>query len=160
MASDPRKLRPSDLCRLLNSTPLGEVISDLEANYSGISERLIDKGKLHRFVNIYVNGGGFVSGEIKDTPRSVSIRWLGKAFTAPLALIPDAIACDSGARLEERCVAQCDCNLSIQRPNGPVRRSFQPLSPVCASAVAMTPAPVPKGGVYVPGSAKIGRAHV
>ncbi len=25
---DPRKLRPSDLCRLLNSTPLGEVISE------------------------------------------------------------------------------------------------------------------------------------
>ena len=37
---------------------LGAVISDLEANYSGISERLIDSdnpGKLHRFVNIYVN---------------------------------------------------------------------------------------------------------
>jgi sulfur-carrier protein len=37
---------------------LQAVIADLEANYSGISERLIDKdnaGKLHRFVNIYVN---------------------------------------------------------------------------------------------------------
>ncbi|WP_166909878.1 MoaD/ThiS family protein [Mycobacterium sp. DL440] len=37
---------------------LAAVISDLEANYSGISDRLIDsdnKGKLHRFVNIYVN---------------------------------------------------------------------------------------------------------
>ena len=28
MASDPRRLRPSELCRLLNSTPLGEVIND------------------------------------------------------------------------------------------------------------------------------------
>lgn len=28
MAHDPRKLRPSDLCRLLNSTPLGEVTSE------------------------------------------------------------------------------------------------------------------------------------
>ena len=28
MAIDPRKLRPSDLCRLLNSTPLGEVINE------------------------------------------------------------------------------------------------------------------------------------
>lgn len=28
MAIDPRQLRPSDLCRLLNSTPLGEVISE------------------------------------------------------------------------------------------------------------------------------------
>ena len=34
---------------------LGAVIDDLEANYSGISERLIDNGKLHHFVNIYVN---------------------------------------------------------------------------------------------------------
>jgi len=28
MAIDPRRLRPSELCRLLNSTPLGEVTSD------------------------------------------------------------------------------------------------------------------------------------
>ena len=34
---------------------LADVISDLESNYSGISERLVDSGKLHRFVNIYVN---------------------------------------------------------------------------------------------------------
>ena len=37
---------------------LAAVISDLEANYSGIAERLVDSanpGKLHRFVNIYVN---------------------------------------------------------------------------------------------------------
>ena len=37
---------------------LGAVISDLEGNYSGISDRLMDSGnpgKLNRFVNIYVN---------------------------------------------------------------------------------------------------------
>jgi hypothetical protein len=28
VATDPRKLRPSELCRLLNSTPLGEVINE------------------------------------------------------------------------------------------------------------------------------------
>ena len=28
MPTDPRKLRPSELCRLLNSTPLGEVINE------------------------------------------------------------------------------------------------------------------------------------
>ena len=28
MAIDPRKLRPSECCRLLNSTPLGEVINE------------------------------------------------------------------------------------------------------------------------------------
>ncbi|MDI3315571.1 MAG: MoaD/ThiS family protein [Mycobacterium sp.] len=34
---------------------LAAVIDDLEARYSGISERLIADGKLHRFINIYVN---------------------------------------------------------------------------------------------------------
>ncbi|MBS9535797.1 MoaD/ThiS family protein [Mycobacterium sp. M1] len=34
---------------------LAAVITDLEANYAGISARLLDDGKLHRFVNIYVN---------------------------------------------------------------------------------------------------------
>ena len=34
---------------------LAAIIADLESNYSGISERLVDNGKLHRFVNIYVN---------------------------------------------------------------------------------------------------------
>ena len=34
---------------------LQAVISDLESNYAGISDRLVDNGKLHRFVNIYVN---------------------------------------------------------------------------------------------------------
>src|SRR5262249_46996643 len=28
MPTDPRRVRPSELCRLLNSTPLGEVISE------------------------------------------------------------------------------------------------------------------------------------
>jgi molybdopterin synthase sulfur carrier subunit len=34
---------------------LQAVITDLEANYSGITERIVDGDKLHRFVNIYVN---------------------------------------------------------------------------------------------------------
>ena len=34
---------------------VGAVITDLESNYSGITERLMDDGKLNRFVNIYVN---------------------------------------------------------------------------------------------------------
>ena len=47
------------------------VITDLEANYSGITERLIDNGKLHRFVNIYVNDedvrfSGGLATEISD----------------------------------------------------------------------------------------------
>ncbi|MEN4474343.1 MoaD/ThiS family protein [Mycolicibacterium cosmeticum] len=38
-----------------NGDTLAAVITDLESNYSGISARLVDNGKLHRFVNIYVN---------------------------------------------------------------------------------------------------------
>jgi molybdopterin synthase sulfur carrier subunit len=50
---------------------LGAVISDLESNYLGISERLVDNGKLHRFVNIYVNDedvrfSGGLDTEIND----------------------------------------------------------------------------------------------
>jgi sulfur-carrier protein len=53
---------------------LGAVISDLESNYSGISERLVvpaSPGKLHRFVNIYVNDedvrfSGGLSTEVSD----------------------------------------------------------------------------------------------
>ena len=50
---------------------LGAVISNLESNYSGISERLVDDGKLHRFVNIYVNDedvrfSGGLDTEIND----------------------------------------------------------------------------------------------
>lgn len=53
---------------------LQAVISDLESNYSGISERLLDPsspGKLQRFVNIYVNDedvrfSGGLDTEISD----------------------------------------------------------------------------------------------
>ena len=34
---------------------LAAVIDDLEANFSGLKDRLIADGKLHRFVNVYVN---------------------------------------------------------------------------------------------------------
>ena len=34
---------------------LEEVLNDLEVNYPGIGERLIDENGLRRFINIYVN---------------------------------------------------------------------------------------------------------
>jgi molybdopterin converting factor small subunit len=34
---------------------LQAVIADLESNYAGITERIVDGDKLHRFVNVYVN---------------------------------------------------------------------------------------------------------
>jgi len=36
-------------------TTLSELIDDLESNYSGIKDRLIENGDLRRFVNVYVN---------------------------------------------------------------------------------------------------------
>lgn len=34
---------------------VAEVIDDLESRHAGIAGRLVNDGKLHRFVNIYVN---------------------------------------------------------------------------------------------------------
>ncbi|MDF0531005.1 MoaD/ThiS family protein [Tsukamurella sp. 8F] len=34
---------------------LGAVIDDLESRHAGLKERLIADGKLHRFVNVYVD---------------------------------------------------------------------------------------------------------
>lgn len=34
---------------------LAELISDLDANYTGLGDRLVKNGALHRFVNVYVN---------------------------------------------------------------------------------------------------------
>jgi molybdopterin synthase sulfur carrier subunit len=34
---------------------VSEILTDLDANHSGIKARLIKDGSLHRFVNIYVN---------------------------------------------------------------------------------------------------------
>ena len=50
---------------------LQAVITDLEANYAGITERIVDGGKLHRFVNVYVNDedvrfSGGLATEISD----------------------------------------------------------------------------------------------
>ena len=38
-----------------SGSTLQAVIDDLDANYSGLKGRLVADGKLHRFVNVYVN---------------------------------------------------------------------------------------------------------
>ena len=38
-----------------SGTTVAEVIDDLDARHSGLRDRLITKGSLHRFVNIYVD---------------------------------------------------------------------------------------------------------
>jgi MoaD family protein len=50
---------------------LQAVITDLENNYSGITEKIVDGDKLHRFVNVYVNDedvrfSGGLATEISD----------------------------------------------------------------------------------------------
>lgn len=34
---------------------LGALIADLDLNYSGIGERLLEDGALRRFINVYIN---------------------------------------------------------------------------------------------------------
>ena len=38
-----------------NGETLSAVISDLDVQYPGISERLLENGSLRRFINLYVN---------------------------------------------------------------------------------------------------------
>jgi len=54
-----------------NGDTLQAVIADLESNYAGITERIVDGDKLHRFVNVYVNDedvrfSGGLATEIAD----------------------------------------------------------------------------------------------
>ncbi|AEA23749.1 MoaD/ThiS family protein [Pseudonocardia benzenivorans] len=51
---------------------VGEVIEDLESRHSGLKNRLITDGALHRFVNIYVDDedvrfAGGLDAPVKDT---------------------------------------------------------------------------------------------
>ncbi len=38
-----------------NAATVIELINDLDKNYPGIAERVSEKGKIRRFVNIYIN---------------------------------------------------------------------------------------------------------
>ena len=58
---------------------LQAVISDLEANYSGISERLVENGKLHRFVNIYVNDDDIRYLQKEQTPLKGGV-WIDRTL--------------------------------------------------------------------------------
>ncbi|MGH3349139.1 MAG: MoaD family protein [Nocardioides sp.] len=55
---------------------LSALIDDLEANHSGIKERLIDNGDLRRFVNVYINDEdvrfiGSLDADLKDGDQVV-----------------------------------------------------------------------------------------
>lgn len=50
---------------------LGSLIADLDANYPGIGERLLENGGLRRFINIYINDEdvrflGSLDAQVKD----------------------------------------------------------------------------------------------
>jgi len=50
---------------------MGAVINDLEAQFPGIADRLVDAGSLRRFVNIYINDEdvrflGGIDAEVAD----------------------------------------------------------------------------------------------
>lgn len=68
MSTDPRRLRPSRLCRLLNSTPLGEVISErqLLRHRTRAGNRIGDD----RFVNLF----GYIAWlvQVRHAPKPES----------------------------------------------------------------------------------------
>lgn len=50
---------------------LGALIADLDANYPGIGERLLENGALRRFINVYINDEdvrflGGLDAQVKD----------------------------------------------------------------------------------------------
>jgi molybdopterin converting factor small subunit len=50
---------------------LGALIADLDANYPGIGERLLENGALRRFINVYINDEdvrflGSLDAQVKD----------------------------------------------------------------------------------------------
>jgi len=50
---------------------LGALIADLDANYPGIGERLLENGALRRFINVYINDEdvrflGSLVAQVKD----------------------------------------------------------------------------------------------
>lgn len=50
---------------------LGEIVANLDANYPGIGERLLENGSLRRFINVYINDEdvrflGSLDAQVKD----------------------------------------------------------------------------------------------
>lgn len=50
---------------------LGALIADLDANYPGLGERLLENGVLRRFINVYINDEdvrflGSLDAQVKD----------------------------------------------------------------------------------------------
>ncbi len=57
---------------------LGSLIADLDANFPGIGERLLENGALRRFINIYINDEdvrflGSLEAQVKDGDSVTSL---------------------------------------------------------------------------------------
>ena len=64
-----RKLTNNEELVEVNAATIGEVITELQARYPGIGERLVDEnGEVRRFVNVYVNEEDIRFLNNKQTP--------------------------------------------------------------------------------------------
>jgi molybdopterin converting factor small subunit len=54
----PTILRPytkNEKAVFASGSTLSELITDLDAKFNGLGERLLEKGELRRFINLYIN---------------------------------------------------------------------------------------------------------
>lgn len=53
----------------LEAATVGELVDQLEANYPGVKDRLLDDdGKIKRFINVFVNGEEIRGLQSEETP--------------------------------------------------------------------------------------------
>jgi len=64
-----RKLTNNEELVEVDAATIGEAISELQARFPGIQERLVDeKGEVRRFVNVYVNEEDIRFLQNRETP--------------------------------------------------------------------------------------------
>jgi len=64
-----RKLTNNEESVEVNAKSIGEAITELQARFPGIQERLVDeKGEVRRFVNVYVNEEDIRFLKNRETP--------------------------------------------------------------------------------------------
>jgi sulfur-carrier protein len=64
-----RKLTNNEELIEINAATIGEAITELQARFPGIQERLLDeKGEVRRFVNVYVNEEDIRFLKNRETP--------------------------------------------------------------------------------------------
>ena len=64
-----RKLTNNEELVEVNAATIGEMITELQAKFPGIAERLVDdKGEVRRFVNVYLNEEDIRFLKNRETP--------------------------------------------------------------------------------------------